>query len=141
MEKTAGMIIFRKKWLARQYLILQYATADRYWGLAKGHIEKRETDEQAAIREVQEETNLKEIRIIPDYKEKTSYFFVNKGKKIHKEVIWFLGEAIGTQKVNISAEHQDWKWVSFHKAMKMLTFEKDKYLVKKAEESLDSLNK
>ncbi len=137
MEKTAGMIIFRKKWFGRQYLVLQYATSDRYWGLAKGHIEKGETDEQAAIREVQEETDLKEIKIIPNYKEKTSYFFVNKGKKIHKEVIWFLGEAFGTKKVNISAEHQDWKWVSFHKAMKILTFEKDNQLINKAEEWLN----
>jgi len=141
MEKTAGAIIFRKKWFGRQYLVLQHATIDRYWGLVKGHIEKGETDEQAAIREVQEETGLNEIKIIPDYKEKTNYFFVQKGKKIHKEVIWFLGEAIGAKKVNISVEHQDWKWVSFQKAMKILTFEKDNNLIKKAEELLGSLSK
>ncbi|MBS3166162.1 NUDIX domain-containing protein [Candidatus Woesearchaeota archaeon] len=99
MEKTAGMIIFRKKWFDRQYLVLQHATVDKYWGLAKGHIEKGENDEQAAIREVQEETGLNEIKIIPHFKEKTSYFFVSKGKKTHKEVIWFWEKLLVQKKL------------------------------------------
>jgi len=52
-----------------------------------------------------------------------------------------LGEAIGAKKVNISVEHQDWKWVSFQKTMKILTFEKDRNLVRNAEEWLKGLDK
>ncbi len=136
MEHSAGMVLFRKRWFGRQYLILQYNTIDKYWGLAKGHVEKGETEEQAVLREVQEETGLVKVKIIPGFKEKTDYFFTEKGKKIHKEVIWFLGEVKDKTKVKISREHEDWKWVSFPKAIKMMTFEKDKEVVKKAEELL-----
>ena len=44
---------------------------------------------------------------------------INK-KKIHKDVVWFLGEVFDKSKVKVSEEHSSGKWVSFQKAMKMM---------------------
>ena len=84
--KSAGVVLFRNN-PNREYLILRYSTIDRYWGFAKGHIEKDENEKQAAFREVEEETGLKNIRLVDGFKEEDEYSFLEEGSMITKEVI------------------------------------------------------
>lgn len=57
------------------------------WDLPKGAIEKNETTEQAAIREVEEETGLIELEII---KQLPSTFHLYRSRHIHSENNWVL---------------------------------------------------
>lgn len=75
------------------------------WSMPKGHIEPGETREQAAVREVKEETGidgkiLAEIGIV-------DYSFVSNGKRIHKTVHHFLmqrtGGEISTEDAEVAA--------------------------------------
>ena len=63
-EKSAGIIIFRKN-RALKYLLLNYPssvrTENKYWGFTKGRIEPGEKELDAAKREAEEETGIKDL--------------------------------------------------------------------------------
>lgn len=59
------------------------------WDLPKGHVEKGESKEIAAIREVEEECNVSGL-IIDKEIETTYHIFEYKGIKVLKKTYWFL---------------------------------------------------
>lgn len=90
MEKifSAGGIVYHKQ----KILLLKKKNGD--WVLPKGRLEASENPEEAAIREVKEETNIDAD--IQDYLGITSYTFSNYWtdyKVIHKTVSWYLMKA------------------------------------------------
>ena len=99
IEKSAGAVIFRKEKDIIKYLLLHYEA--RHWDLPKGHIEKGEKPEEAAKREVEEETGIKEIEFVPDFKETIKYFYKRDGQNFFKTVIFFLAKT-KVKKVKIS---------------------------------------
>ncbi len=137
MEKSAGIVLFRVRDGRRQYLLLHYPIPSDYWGLAKGKIEAGESEEETALREVREETGLENIKLIPGFYEKSSYFFTREGKKIYKEVVWFLGKILDEHDGKVSWEHSELCWVSYEDAMKLMKYEKDKVVVRKGEGFLE----
>ena len=65
------------------------------WDLAKGKIEKRESLEQAALREIEEETGLKEL-ILEEFLNTTFHIYTERnGEKILKTTYWFKITYIG----------------------------------------------
>ena len=54
IEKSCGVILYRN-WLKEIEFLLVKSKEDGHWGFSKGHMEKDETEEQTAIREVFEE--------------------------------------------------------------------------------------
>ena len=62
------------------------------WDLPKGKMEKHETKKEAALREVQEETGLHNVKIVT-YKDTTYHIYQSphhKGKWILKPTYWFM---------------------------------------------------
>jgi len=65
------------------------------WDLAKGKIEKGESLEQAALREIEEETGLKEL-ILEEFLNTTFHIYTERnGDRILKTTYWFLVEYVG----------------------------------------------
>lgn len=149
-EKSAGAIIFRREEGKIYYLLLHHTPSEPgrrgHWGLAKGHIEQGETDEQAMRREVKEETGIEDLEIIADFKELEKYFFRKvyglKGKArqrapwVFKSVVFFLAET-KTKEVKISPEHTEFVWLPFNKAIKKITYKNSKLLLKKANDFIN----
>jgi 8-oxo-dGTP pyrophosphatase MutT (NUDIX family) len=139
VEKSAGAIIFRKENNKIYYLLLHYPSGSRssrdYWDFPKGHIEKGEKIEETVKREVFEETGLKDIKILPGFKETIKYFFKFEGKNILKFVTFFLAET-KEKNVQISFEHIGYEWLPFEEAMERLTFQNAKEILNKANEFL-----
>lgn len=137
IEKSAGAVIFRREPFESSqgkkteffYLLLHYRA--RHWDLPKGHIEKGEKPEDAAKREIEEETGIKEIEFVSGFKETIKYFYKRDGKNFFKIVVFFLAET-KMKKVKISYEHRGFKWLSYEKALKQLTFKNAKDVLKKA---------
>lgn len=127
------------------YLLLHYAPSEKgrkgHWGFTKGHVEKGETDEQAARRETAEETGIKELKILPGFKRSEKYFFKRvyglKGKArekapwVFKLVIFFLAQT-KTKDVKLSHEHTEFVWLTYSQAYKKITFKNSKELLKRA---------
>ncbi len=92
----------------------------------KGHIEQGETAQQAALREVEEETGVK-----AEIKEKimdTEYWFIKDGQKIHKTVSWFLMHPL-VANVPKNIEVDEVFWYDISKVSALLSYESDKKLI------------
>ena len=121
------------------YLLLHYPSG--HWEFAKGHIEQGEKPEEAARREIEEETGIKNITLIDGFKEYSKYFFkksydlVGEAKKtapwVFKVVVFYLAQTF-QEEVKISEEHKGFIWLPYEEAIKKLTFKNAKELLKKA---------
>jgi len=129
IEKSAGAVVFRKEKNKIYYLLLHYESG--HWGFPKGHIEKGESIEDAAKREIEEETGIEDIKFVPGFKEWIKYFFKTGDKNIMKIVTFFLGET-KTKDIKLSFEHKGCAWLPYEQAFNQLTFNNAKEILKKA---------
>ncbi len=105
IEAAGGLVINDKD---EQLFIYRFGK----WDLPKGKIERNETREDAAIREVQEETGLLEVKIIKELPS-TFHIFDYKGKKVLKRTYWFEMSYTGTQPPKPQSEEDilEAKWI------------------------------
>jgi 8-oxo-dGTP pyrophosphatase MutT (NUDIX family) len=102
-----------------------------HWTWPKGHIEKGESPEDAALREITEETGLKKIGIEAKIGEQT-YYFKLKGELIFKTVYIFLVKASAREKLVIQAsEIADAKWLPAEDALKAIEYKGSREMVEK----------
>jgi 8-oxo-dGTP pyrophosphatase MutT (NUDIX family) len=109
---------------------LHYAAG--HWDLPKGIIEKGEASEQAALRELKEETGISKAEIISGFKETIKFTYAWEGKKVLKFVVFFLART-RQKRVEISWEHRGFVWLPYKEAVKKVTFRNAKNVLKKAE--------
>ncbi len=107
------------------------ARTDRHgrllWSLPKGHIEAGETAEQAAVREVEEETGiagtiLGELGTI-------DFWFVAEGRRIHKTVQHYLMRATGGELSDADIEVTEVAWVPFPEIAAQLAYPDERGLL------------
>ena len=129
-EKSAGAVIFYEDGNKIYFLLLKYPT---YWGFAKGWLEENETEEEAAIREIEEEAGIK-VKLIPGFRHEQKWFFRMNGELIHKEAAFFLAEVSNEQagNVKISKEHDDFKWLEYDEAIKIMKVKANKEMLTSA---------
>ena len=137
-EHSAGIVIYRQMKHHREYLLLHYPGG--HFEFAKGHMEGKESEREAALRELIEETGIDKIVWVEGYRHKIEYQFRHKGELIDKDVIFFLARTEQV-KIQLSHEHQDAMWLRYNEALRKLTFDNAKNLLKKAENYLNNLNK
>ncbi len=135
-EHSAGAVVFRKENSKRLYLLLHYEKG--HWDFPKGHIEKNETEEEAAVRETKEETGISDLNFIEGFKEKIEYFFRQDGKLTYKDVAYFLAET-KTRDIKLSFEHIGFEWLSYENALERITFKNSREILKKANAFLATL--
>jgi 8-oxo-dGTP pyrophosphatase MutT (NUDIX family) len=130
-EFSAGGVIFNNE--GQVLLICNAALRDpkkRYWGFPKGHIDNGESSEEAAIREVREETGV-DVEVTDKIGD-SKYVFTHNGEKIFKVVVMFLMRYTGGELKYQKEELLDAGWYSVDEAMAKLSFSKDKEFLRKA---------
>ena len=135
MEKSCGIVLFRSE----DFLLIQHSDklgVKGHWDFPKGHIEGNETELETATRELEEETGIREFQLVDDFKERISYNIHRDSKIIPKVVTFFLAES-STNKVRLSSEHQNYKWLNFSSALDQLTYSNAKEVLVKAKNFLD----
>ena len=120
---TKGLLIGRRdlKDQSRERLL---------WSLPKGHIEEGETPEQAAVREVQEETGIqseiaKELGVI-------NFWFMAGGNRIHKTVHHYLFKETGGKLAPQLTEVDDVGWFPLDEIVELLAYPDEKKLIAKS---------
>src|SRR5690242_19321332 len=101
-EYSAGAVIYSASGTVREFLFLR--REEGWLDMPKGHIEKGETAEQAAIREIREETGI-EAKLDPNFRYESIYWYNREGNRIKKSVKFFLAEAVQERRVKVSSEH------------------------------------
>lgn len=135
IEKSAGAVVFRRT-KPIHYLLIRSS----YWEFPKGLIDAHESEQAAALREVREETGL-EVTLVPDARETVRYFYRRKdGTLVKKEVVYFLGEA-HSDKVTISWEHSEFRWVTPDAARELLEYESAREILDKADARVRALGR
>jgi len=135
IEKSAGAVVFRRENKKIYYLLIQYGLG--HWDFPRGLIEKGESLQETARREIKEETGIRDLEFLPEFKETIKYFFQFKGKRILKFATYFLAKTESSE-VKISWEHKDFKWLPYEQAIEQLTFKNSKEIFKKAHQFLES---
>lgn len=109
-----------------------------HWDFPKGHADSGETEEQTAVRETEEETGLKGLKFLPGFREALHYKIDITGERTEsgmKESVYYLAES-PTDKVILSFEHADFKWLPYKKAASLIKFENVREMLQRAAEFL-----
>lgn len=132
-EKSCGAVVYIQHKEGIKYLLLHYEAG--HWDFPKGNQEKNEKEEQTAAREIKEETGIEDIEFVNGFKETIKYFYKRNGETVYKEVVFFLAQSV-SDKVTLSKEHIGYAWASYENALKKLTFNTAKELLRKANQFL-----
>ena len=100
------------------------------WGLPKGAVAPGETSEQAALREVLEETGLQAEIVKP--LDTIEYFFRAGDTLIHKRVDFYLMRYVGGTMTPQLSEVDDVEWVELSEAIRRASFESERKLLETA---------
>lgn len=121
-DQTAGGIVVRNKKIC---LISQSRMNKPYWVIPKGHIEKGETIEQTAKREIFEETGLNDIKQIKKIGIITRLGGNNKGGWVPKDIHCFLYR---TKQKQVKTNERSIKphWMNFQKVISLLYFKEER---------------
>ncbi len=133
-EKSCGAIVIYRSG-SRYKILLVRNHNGRNYSFPKGHVEKGETEQQTAIREVKEETGL-DIEIIDSFREVADYCPFG---KIRKRVVFFMAQTM-SDRVTVQREEIDsYIWVDLEEAHTKCTYDNDLRVVRKAKENLYKL--
>ncbi|MBQ4627203.1 MAG: NUDIX domain-containing protein, partial [Clostridia bacterium] len=134
-ERSCGAVVYRIINDEVRYLLIKNRRST-HWGFPKGHIEKGETNEQTAMREVLEETGI-HIQILPQFASKSEYTIQG---RVEKSVTIFLAKTKDTQTTIQREEIEDYVWLSYEKAMDTLRFINDRNILRSAHDFLVEQN-
>ena len=135
MEKSCGVVLFNEQ----KVLLLQYAKGQKegewdlqgHWDFPKGHVDKGETEIETATRELEEETGIKNIILLDNFRKTINYKIQKRDRKISKEVVFFIATTVETE-INLSHEHVDYGWFDFTSALKQLTYDNARSVLSEA---------
>lgn len=155
-ERSAGGIVFKDEGRKRLWLVVKAASKGRGWKsrrgpikrkpvykFPKGHLRKNEFLKQAALREVEEEGQVK-AKILAKIGS-NNYVIYDRARKgkIIKKVTFFLMEYESPSRLKyfdaevILAR----EWLVYEEAVKKLAYDSEKILLRKARERLKRLKK
>ena len=131
-EVSAGGVIYRRGDEGIEVVLASRRTrrGDLAWGLAKGGIEEGETIEDAAVREVREETGLAG-EIEADLGD-TKYFYVWDDVRIRKTVHFFLMRHTGGDSDDRDDEMEEVRWFPLERALKRAAYRGERDVLQRA---------
>jgi 8-oxo-dGTP pyrophosphatase MutT (NUDIX family) len=119
-HKSCGFVVFKDGDEGREFLLLHYPAG--HWDFVKGHTEEGEDELTTAIRELEEETGIKEIEVVDGFMVTMKYDYTHNGEKHEKVVDYFMTKSFESE-VSISHEHVGFTWLNYEESLKKLTFD------------------
>lgn len=131
---AGGIVVDRTGADPRAAVIARLNRAGRVeWCLPKGHLEPGETAEEAAVREIAEETGI--VGRIIGSLGSIDYWFSAEGRRVHKLVHHYLLEAVGghlTVEDDPDQEAIDVAWVPVAELGALLAFPNERKIAREA---------
>ena len=133
-EKSCGAIVIYRSG-SRYKILLVRNHNGRNYSFPKGHVEKGETEEQTAIREIKEETGL-DVEIVDSFREVSDYCPFG---RIKKRVVFFMAQTFSTNVVVQKEEIDSYIWVDLYDVHNKCTYDNDQRVIKKARANISKL--
>ena len=133
-ETSAGGVVYRLHEGRALFLLIR----DSYqnWGFPKGHLERGERAEDAAEREVREETGLDELTMRGRI-ETIDWYFRFRGQLIHKVCHFYLME---TGQATTKPQHAEGitacRWVPYEEAREAISYANARKVLARAQEMI-----
>jgi len=105
----------------KKFLLLKRAVHKIYpgtWQMITASCERKESTPQTAVRELQEETGLKAVKLYSIPHVNTFYFDINDSICLSPV---FLA-IVDSEAVKLSSEHTQYKWVTFDEALELINW-------------------
>lgn len=129
-EESAGSVVVRNSERGTLFLLIR----DPYhnWGLPKGHIESGEGAEQAARREVAEETGLTQLELLGDVAT-IDWYFQDRRDRVHKFCRFFLfASPAGETRPEHGEGISECAWLSYEEALERITYDNAREVLRAA---------
>ena len=107
-------------------VVVTQQSGHKGWDFPKGHREIYKSEEQTALREVEEEAGIK-AKII-ERAGQTQYFYYEEGSRVLKTVVFYLMKYISRVKAKTAEEVSGKVWLPVDKVEEQLTFKDTKQL-------------
>lgn len=126
-EKSCGAVIITKEIADPKVLLIKHHNGD-HWAFPKGHTEGTETEEETALREIMEETQLN-VELDTQFRHVVRY---SPYEGTVKDVIYFIAYAAEHAIHRQEEEVLDSTWLSFEEALALITYENDRTVLQAA---------
>ena len=121
LRTGVGIVVLNKK--NQIFLAKRIDNPKNFWQMPQGGVDKGENFYAAAVRELEEETSIKTVKLIKEIEGLTTYLLPDhlvgiiwKGKYKGQKQKWFVVRFQGEEdEININTKHPeflDWKWVN-----------------------------
>jgi 8-oxo-dGTP pyrophosphatase MutT (NUDIX family) len=127
---SAGGVVVKGDEVAVIVPVKRGQHGERVLGLPKGHPDRGETPEEAARREVREETGLDAEPV--EKLGEIRYWYRRKGQRVHKRVVFYLFEYRGGDISEHDAEIEESRWMPLEEAVRSLTYAGEQEMVARA---------
>ncbi|MDY6778845.1 MAG: NUDIX domain-containing protein [Candidatus Nanohaloarchaea archaeon] len=141
MEQVPGVVVVLYKRVDgyNRYAVLKRTKNWEGWELVKGHIEDKEEPEEAAHREVREETGITPENV-QSMDEINEWEYKRDGTQYHARYRAYLAEAPSDAYIDVSGnehgEHSKGHFLNFRDTVEILTHDNQRELVKQAADQL-----
>ena len=130
-EKSCGAIVYTIENEVIKYLLVEEMSGGH--SFPKGHMENNETEEETALREIKEETNL-EVVLDTDFRVSEQYDPVEK-PGVTKQVVYFLAKYTGEKPCIVRPnEVKTLKSLRIEDAVRSIEHDNKKELLKQADD-------
>lgn len=133
-EKSCGAVVYTKINGTIKYVLVE--SLEGFWGFPKGHMEKGETEEQTALREIYEEVHLN-VNILKGFLASDEHAIPNK-ENVIKQIVYFCAEYYDQEVIPQDAELVEASLVTYEEALQLFEFESLKRILKEANEFLQN---
>ena len=121
LRTGVGIVVLNEK--NQVFLAKRIDNPKNFWQMPQGGVDKGEDFYTAAVRELEEETSIKTVKLIKEIDGLTTYLLPDhlvgiiwKGKYKGQKQKWFVVRFQGEEdEININTKHPeflDWKWVN-----------------------------
>lgn len=125
MEKSCGAVIWEERDDMPRVLVIRHENGG-HWAFPKGHVEGRETEDETAVREIWEETGL-QVKLDTGFRQVVTF---SPKPQVLKDVVYFAARPTGGKLKRQEEEVKEIRWLTLGEAMKLLTYETDRQVLR-----------
>ncbi len=124
LRSGVGIVVLNKD--NKVFVAKRIDNPKNFWQMPQGGIDEGENNLDAALRELEEETSIKSVKLVKEVDGYTTYLLPDnllgiiwKGKFKGQKQKWFIVKFTGEDaEININTKHPeflDWQWLDFRK--------------------------